>query len=382
MNIAIVGATGMVGQKFLALLKERDFPTGKVRLFASLKNKGKVIAFKSQSLLLESFSDTTDLKNVDIAFFSAGEDISRKWSPRFAKAGAFVIDNSSAFRMEKSIPLIVPEVNGDQINRTGFEKGSALGNASGIIANPNCSTIQLVMALSPLNKSFGLSAVHVSSYQAVSGAGQSALRQLKEESQVFLKDSDEGERKQETATPLPLKKKPTSTVPSVFLPAHSKSVAFNCIPQIGSLNSAGFSTEEWKLMQETKKILNLHTLKVTATAVRVPVFNGHSEAVLLTLKEPAGKTEIIEALSTQKGLKVLEGEDLPHQRFVDGQDDVYVGRIRPVLEIADSTRPASAQTRPSKEWMMWITGDNLRKGAALNGLQIAETLIQQNKSLD
>ena len=369
MNIAIVGATGMVGQKFLELLRERDFPVERIRLFASSKSKGKVIVFKSQSFLLESLSDTTSLKNIDIAFFSAGEDISREWSPRFAKAGAFVIDNSSAFRMEKSIPLIVPEVNGDQINRMGFEKGSALGNSPGIIANPNCSTIQLVMVLSPLSKNFGLSAVHVSSYQAVSGAGRSALKQLKEESQVFLKGAV---LEDSCADDKSLEHKG-----SVSLPAHSKSVAFNCIPQIGRLNPAGFSTEEWKLMQETKKILNLPALKVTATAVRVPVFNGHSEAVLLTLKEPVGKIEVIEALSAQKGLKILEGGGLPHQRFVDGQDDVYVGRIRPVPEEIDGiTSLVAEETRSSKEWMMWVTGDNLRKGAALNGLQIAETLIQ------
>ena len=394
MNIAIVGATGMVGQKFLELLQESPFAITKVRLFASPKNQGKAILFrpkgktpegyKSQNLYVESLSDKINLKSIDIAFFSAGEKVSREWAPLFAKAGAFVIDNSSAFRAEKHIPLIVPEVNGEHLNPMFIPKGhdfsatgkskhlsplnsksgkikchrfkscsSQEGQKGGIIANPNCSTIQLVMALSPLSQHFGLSEVHISTYQAVSGAGRLALEKLKQESQELLS-----------------KEAPSS----VFLPASKKSVAFNCIPQIGHINPAGFSTEEWKLMQETKKILNLPHLKVTATAVRVPAFNGHGEAILLTLKQATDKTDFISVLSAQKGLKVLEGDDLPHQRFVDGKDDIYVSRIRPVPSKIDGPERIQG-LKKSKEWMMWIAGDNLRKGAALNGLQIAKTLL-------
>ena len=363
MNIAVVGATGLVGQNFLKVLSERALPLGQIRLFASEKSQGKTVLFKSQNLVLESLSDRVSLKNVDIAFFSAGEDISRKWAPRFVQEGAIVIDNSSAFRMKEDIPLIVPEVNGEQMT------------AKGIIANPNCSTIQLVMVLNPLNRHFGLKSVHVSSYQAVSGAGRGALEQLIKESKALLSQYDKG-LSNELAKPSGAKKNAEQHASSfAVLTAESKSLAFNCIPQIGALNHAGFSKEEWKLMQETKKILNLPHLTVTATAVRVPVFNGHGEAVLLTLGQVAGKEEVKAVLAQQKGLQLLEGDSLPHQRFVDGKDNVYVGRLRPVLE----TEPEQNQSPPRRfrRWMMWVVGDNLKKGAALNGLQIAETLIQK-----
>ncbi len=382
MNIAVVGATGMVGQNFLALLSRRAFPYSQIRLFGSEKSQGKSLSFRSQNLVLELLSDKTPLKGVDMAFFSAGESISREWAPRFAEEGAVVIDNSSAFRMKEGVPLIVPEVNGKKIIKKG------------IIANPNCSTIQLVMALNPLKKHFGLKSVHVSSYQAVSGAGRRAVEQLIKESKALLDQSDQwlsrGPAKPEA------QKNAEQPAPSfASLPAESQSLTFNCMPQIGTLNHAGFSTEEWKLMQESKKILNLPHLKVTATAVRVPVFNGHGEAVLLTLAQPAGKEEVKTVLARQKGLQLLEGDSLPHQRFVDGKEDVYVGRLRPVpepapgseSEPAPGSEPASgSEPAPGSEqnqsparfrhWMMWIAGDNLKKGAALNALQIAETLIQ------
>ena len=371
MNIAVVGATGMVGQNFLALLQKKAFPLSQVRLFASPKSQGQKIPFLSKTCVLEALSDEVSLKEVDIAFFSAGEDISRTWAPRFVTAGALVIDNSSAFRMKQNIPLVVPEVNGEQIKKKG------------IIANPNCSTIQLVMVLNQLSRHFGLESVHVSSYQSVSGAGRPALKQLIKQSKALLNQTDKlfskGKAKAEPAD-------------FSSLPADSKSVAFNCIPQIGTINHAGFSTEEWKLMRETKKILNLPNLKVTATAVRVPVFNGHGEAVLLTLDKPANKKEVKGALAKQKGLTLLEGDNLPHQRFVDGKEDVYVGRIRPVpktedLMDGDGEKPRSfkaesalgehtnKELQKSQHWMMWIAGDNLKKGAALNGLQIAQTLL-------
>ena len=334
MNIAIVGATGMVGQNFLKLLNERNFPVTELRLFTSKKNEGKKISFRSQEFIVQSLQENCFSK-LDIAFFSAGEEISRQWAPKAAQAGATVIDNSSAFRMEKDTPLIVPEVNADQIKQVNGKKG-------GIIASPNCSTIQLVLALKPLHLSFELDSVHVSSYQSLSGAGRTALELLKKESQDILNEQS-----------------------PISLPSNEKSTAFNCIPQIGAINEDGFSSEEAKLMSETKKILNLPNLKITATAVRVPTFNGHGEAVITTFKKAASKEEVITALEEGKGVKILKDNHLPHQRFVDGQDDVYVGRIRAVPE------------ERGKIWMMWVAADNLRKGAALNGLQIAETLVKQ-----
>lgn len=331
MNIAIVGATGMVGQSFLKLLDERNFPVKQVKLFASKKNEGKKVLFRGQELRIQSLSKE-NLEDLDIVFFSAGEEISREWAPQAVQAGAVVIDNSAAFRMDKDTALVVPEVNGSLIKN--YKKG--------IIANPNCSTIQLVLALNPLHSHFDLESAHISSYQSLSGAGQSALNQLREESQSLLNNTK-----------------------SFSLNSDEHSSAFNCIPKIGGINEEGFSTEEAKLMQETKKILNLPGLKITATAVRVPTFNGHGEAVLLTFKKPCNKESLISALKEAKGVEVLTGEHLPHQRFVDGRDSAYVGRIRAV------------PGEKGKSWMMWIAADNLRKGAALNGLQIAETLIQQ-----
>ena len=334
MNIAIVGATGMVGQNFLNLLRERSFPVNELKLFSSKKNEGKKISFRSQEFTTQSLQEDC-FNNLDIAFFSAGEEISRQWAPKAVQAGATVIDNSSAFRMEKDTPLIVPEVNADQISQVNGKKG-------GIITNPNCSTIQLVLALKPLHLNFELDSVHVSSYQSLSGAGRTALELLKKESQDILSEQS-----------------------PVSLPSNEKSTAFNCIPQIGAIDEEGFSTEETKLMKETKKILNLPDLKITATAVRVPTFNGHGEAVITTFKKSANKEEMITVLTEAKGVKVLESDHLPHQRFVSGRDDVYVGRIRAVPE------------EKGKTWMMWVAADNLRKGAALNGLQIAETLAKQ-----
>ena len=334
MNVGIVGATGMVGQNFLQLLEERSFPINILKLFASKKNEGKTLHFRSQELTIQSL-DENSFNNLDIVFFSAGEKISQKWAPIAAQKKVVVIDNSSAFRMDCNTPLVVPEINGFLIQKK-TEKGS-------IIANPNCSTIQLVMALHPLHTCFELESAHVSTYQSLSGAGKSALSSLKEESLFILKNEK-----------------------TLFLTANTTSSAFNCIPQIGHLNEQGFSTEEAKLMKETKKILNLPQLKITATAVRVPTFNGHGEAVIVTFKKSATKKEIINVLMEMKGLKVLPEDHLAHQRFVDGSNDIYLSRLRSVPD------------EGGKSWMMWIAADNLRKGAALNGLQIAESLIKQN----
>ena len=344
----------MVGQQFMKLLYERNFPVTELRLFASKKNKGKKIAFRSGTLTIKALKEGC-FNDLDIVFFSSGEEISRQWAPKAAQAGATVIDNSSAFRMEKDIPLVVPEVNANKIQETNTGRT--------IIANPNCSTIQLVLALQPLHSGFELQSVHISSYQSLSGAGRTALTLLKQESQNILNKQNQmmygAEQFFHEQKPDHINEQTT-----LSLSSDKKSPAFNCIPQIGTINEEGFSTEEVKLMRETKKILGLPNLQITATAVRVPTFNGHGEAVIATFKKPASAEEIKGTLAKGKGLQVLEGEHLPHQRFVDGKNDVYVGRIRAV------------PGENGRGWMMWIAADNLRKGAALNGLQIAETLTK------
>ncbi len=335
MNIAIVGATGIVGQTFIKLLESRNFPFKKLKLFASPKNTGKKISVKEQDWFIQNLQPEC-FKNVDIAFFSAGGIISRKWADEAVRSGAFVIDNSSAFRMQTNIPLVVPEINGHLIKN----------KKPGIIANPNCSTIQLALVLQPLQQAFGLETVIVSSYQSLSGAGLEALNKLKQESITVLNKETH------------------------LLPAPAEQYAFNCIPQIGAIDENGFSTEENKLMNETRKILNLPELKISATAVRVPCFNGHGESVWITLKKPADSLEsILKIVDDQDGVTVLQKEALPNQIFIDGKEDVYVGRIRPV--------PNSH----NKAWITWICGDNLKKGAALNGLQIAGKLLNTCKSL-
>ena len=342
MNIAVVGATGVVGQKFLQLLKAEELPVRKLHLFASKKNQGKTLMFRSQKVALQTLSENS-FRDVDIAFFSAGKAVSQKWAGVAKAKGAIVIDNSSAFRMDKNIPLVVPEINAHTMSH--LKKGEGA-----ILANPNCSTIQLVLALNPLLLHFGLEFVHVSSYQAVSGAGQGALDLLKQESLALL--SGEALEK-------------AHTLPS--LPSDKQNFAFNCLPQIGEINKEGFSEEEMKIMRETKKILNQPHLNITATAVRVPVFNGHGEALVVGLTKPANEKAIKAALKTQQGLKLLDLPHIPHSRFVDTKDEVYVGRLR-----------AQAGTG-GKNWLMWVAGDNLKKGAALNGLQIAKTLIKKLK---
>ena len=298
-----------------------------LKLFSRAENPGQNLSFRKKEVPLEPLIKGC-FKGLDLVFFSAGEEISREWAEKAVSAGSVVIDNSAAFRMEEDIPLVVPEINIASIHDM-----ESVRKKGGIIANPNCSTIQLVLALWPLEQTFGLESVCVASYQSMSGAGRGAVEQFKEDSLRLLQGEEE-------------------------IPKNSP--AFNCLPQIGTLDEEGFSTEEQKLMQESKKILNLQSLEISATAVRTPTFNGHAEAVWLRLKKPAEKQALLTALVKQKGLQVVHEETLAGQRFVDGWDDVYVGRIRSIND---------------KSWLMWIAADNLRKGAALNGLQIAEHIF-------
>ncbi|MBJ95319.1 MAG: aspartate-semialdehyde dehydrogenase [Rickettsiales bacterium] len=327
--VAVVGATGLVGREIVRILEERSFPVGSLRLFASERSAGEQLDYCGRKYIVEALGDEAPA-GIDIALFSAGSSLSRKMAPRFAAAGAVVIDNSSAWRMEKGVPLVVPEVNPQAV----FE----VADGGGIIANPNCSTIQLVVALKPLVDAFGVERVVVSTYQSVSGAGQAAMEELSQQV-VALFSSQE---------------------PVAEAMAHP--IAFNCIPGIGQALDNGYTEEEWKLVQESRKILELPTLSVSPTAVRVPVFSCHAESVNVTCSRTVSAVQARAALSGGEGIVVQDrlAEDLyPMGRELTGSDEVYVGRIRQDPDREDTIN-------------FWIVADNLRKGAALNAVQIAE----------
>jgi aspartate-semialdehyde dehydrogenase len=331
-NVGIVGATGMVGEVFLSLLEERDFPVGELRLFASQNSLGRPLKFRGREVQVQTLSPDC-FNGLNLVFFSSGDDISKEWAPVAARAGAWAVDNSAAFRMDPHAPLVVPEVNGHLLKEQ---------KTPGIIANPNCSTIQLVVALQPLLKRFGLQEVRVASYQSVSGAGRPAVEELSNQVQQYLDGRD--------------------LEPKNF----PHGIAFNCIPQIGSFDPSGFCTEELKIMRETRKILSQPELRVSAFTVRVPTFNSHAEAVWVTLGRDAAEDEVLSCLQDAPGL-VLERNwaqaKYPMMSNASGMDPVYVGRVRRDLN-------------DSKTWLMWVVADNIRKGAALNGIQIAEMIYQ------
>lgn len=335
LKVGVVGATGMVGKVFMQLLEERKFPLSELRPFASDASLGKKINCQGSEYEVQILKSGC-FKGLDVVFFSSGDDISKEWAPMCVADGAWAIDNSAAFRMDSKYTLVVPEVNGHLINK-----------ASGpdIIANPNCSTIQLVVALKPLLDQFGLSEVRVSSYQAVSGAGQAGYDELIDQVSQFVKEK-------------------SNYVPTAK--TFSKPILFNCVPQIGSFNEFGYSSEEVKIMNETKKILNAPELKVSAFTVRVPVLNAHSETVWVTLKKEVSQEQITNALRSGQGLVVednLKNSEFPTPFEVSGKDPVYVGRIHQDMN-------------DKKTWLMWVVSDNIKKGAALNGIQIAEKLFQ------
>ncbi len=329
LNVGVVGATGVVGEVFLQLLEERKFPVGHLKLFASERSSGQTRKFKSKDIPVEVLS-ADGFNGLDLVFFSSGDDISKEWAPLAIKAGAVAVDNSAAFRMDDNSPLIVPEVNGD------------LCKSAKLIANPNCSTIQLAVALNPLRKDFGLESVHVATYQAVSGAGRVGQEELHRQTESWTKGED-------------------APSPQVF----PHPIAMSCIPQIGSFDANGFCSEEMKIMRETKKILRDSTFRISAFTVRIPAWNAHSEAVWVRLKKAATRDQLLKSLSSQAGLVV---EDDPSQSHyptaakMNGTNPVAVGRIHQDLE--------DPQT-----WLLWIVSDNLRKGAALNGIQIAERIF-------
>lgn len=339
-KVGVVGATGVVGETFLELIDERGFPLDDLRLFASDASQGKTLKCAGKTWPVSTLTENC-FDGLDLVFFSSGDDISLEWAPKAVRSGAFAIDNSAAFRMNDQFPLCVPEVNGDLLPRPGSPT---------IIANPNCSTIQLVVALAPLAKKFGLEFVRVASYQSVSGAGRNGIEELLSTTRLALEGED--------------------VTTSTTFPAP---VAFNCIPQIGRFDESGFCTEEIKIIKETCKILRLPNLPVSAFTVRVPTLNAHAEAVWATLgKTIHEKVEIEQTLSAAEGIEVVKtpanratqdnGPAYPTQKFTSGKDPVFVGRIH--RDLADP-----------KTWMMWVVADNLRKGAALNGIQIAEHIF-------
>jgi aspartate-semialdehyde dehydrogenase len=329
LNVGVVGATGMVGEVFLELLEERKFPVNELKLFASDRSKGQTRRFQGREVPIDTLSED-GFKGLDLVFFSSGDDISKEWAPLAVKAGAVAVDNSAAFRMSDEHPLIVPEVNGD------------LCKSAKLIANPNCSTIQLVVALHPLLRDFGLESVHVATYQAVSGAGKDGQKELQTQTESWTK----GEK---------------NLSPRTF----PHPIAMSAIPQIGGFNEQGFCSEEMKIMRETRKILRDKSFRVSAFTVRIPAWNAHSEVAWVRLKKTVTREQFIKSLASQTGLVI---EDIPSQSIyptaekMDGKDPVAVGRIHQDLD--------DPQT-----WLMWVVSDNLRKGAALNGIQIAERIF-------
>ena len=332
-DIAIVGATGNVGHEILEVLEERQFPVGKVYALASRSSQGKEVSFGDRTLKVEAL-DGFDFSRADIALMSAGGDISREWAPKIAAKGCIVIDNSSAWRYDSDVPLIVPEVNADDISR--FERKR-------IIANPNCSTAQLVVALKPLHDAATIRRVVIATYQSVSGAGKAGMDELFNQTRaVFVADPIEASK-------------------------FTKRIAFNIIPHIDVFMEDGSTKEEWKMVAETKKILD-RSIKVTATCARVPVFIGHSEAVNIEFEKPITADEARAILREAPGCLVIDKrEDGGYATPVEtaGEDATYISRIREDGTVENGLN-------------IWVVSDNLRKGAALNAVQIAELLVNRN----
>jgi aspartate-semialdehyde dehydrogenase len=329
-NVAVAGATGAVGQTMIKVLEERNFPVKDIRLLASERSVGKKLKFKGEEIPVQKL-DHDSFKGIDIALFSAGGDRSLTFAPSAAKAGAVVIDNSSAWRMDPDVPLVVPEVNAHAI---------AYYTNKGIIANPNCSTIQMVVVLKPLHTKAYIRRIVVSTYQAVSGTGQKAITELEEQVKAW-------------AAERPMENK-----------VYPHRIAFNCLPHIDSFLENGYTKEEMKMVNETRKIMEIPNVQVCATTVRVPVFYGHSESVNVEFAGKITPEEARELLKNAPGVKVVDdpfNNVYPLAIDAAGQDLTYVGRIRKDLSCENGL-------------VMWIVADNIRKGAATNAVQIAEIL--------
>lgn len=338
-NVALLGATGAVGQKILETLEAKNFPIKQLKLLSSPRSAGTKIKFKDEIIVVEE-AKPESFEGIDIALFSAGGSISKQLAPEAVKRGAVVIDNTSAYRMDENVPLIVPEVNEADIQ-----------NHKGIIANPNCSTIQMVAALKPIEEKFGLKRVIVSTYQAVSGAGAQAVEELKDQAQAFLNGEDM------EANLLPVKGE-----------QNHYPIAFNALPQIDVFQDNGYTFEEMKMINETKKIMNRNDLSVAATCVRLPFFTSHAESVYLEVEKDVSVADIHEVLKNAPGIMLkdnLERQEYPTPLDAAGKTDVFVGRVRKDLD-----NPLGIH--------LWIVSDNLLKGAAWNSVQIAESVVKNN----
>ncbi len=329
-NVAVVGATGAVGNAMMAILEERKFPVNNLILLASERSEGTRLEFRGETIIVRKLTHNS-FEDIDIALFSAGATRSKEFAPLAVKADVVVIDNSSAFRMQDNVPLVVPEVNPDKIKEH-----------HGIIANPNCSTIQMVVVLKPIYDMAGIKRVVVSTYQAVSGSGKKAIEELSVQTRDVLNSR------------------------AVSCSVYPYQIAFNCLPHIDVFLESGYTKEEEKMVNETKKIMGDESIAVTATTVRVPVFFAHSESVNIETNFKVSAAEIRKSLSAAPGIKVLDDSkksEYPIATQAAGKDDVFVGRIREDNSVENGIN-------------LWIVSDNIRKGAALNAVQIAEYLIK------
>ncbi len=335
MRIAIVGASGAVGQEFLRVLDEQNFPIDELLLFGSSRSAGRKYTFRGKDIVVKELKHNDDFEGVDIAFTSAGAGTSREYASTITKYGAIMIDNSSAFRMDEDVPLVVPEVNGDD----------AFNTPRNIIANPNCTTIQMVVALKPLNDISPIKRVHVATYQAASGAGAAAMDELMEQHAQLVRGEE----------------------PTIEKFAYQ--LAYNVIPQVDVFTDNGYTKEEMKMYNETKKIMHAPSLDVSATCVRVPVMRAHSESIWIETEQPISIEQAREALSNAEGVVVLDDpaqKKYPMPLDIANEDPVYVGRLRKDLTCANGLS-------------FWVVGDQIKKGAALNAVQIAQYMIAHGK---
>ncbi|PLT31599.1 aspartate-semialdehyde dehydrogenase [Peribacillus deserti] len=338
LNIAVVGATGAVGQQMLRTLENRNFPIKHLTLLSSARSAGTKVTFKGEEYVVQEAAPDS-FEGIDIALFSAGGSVSKALAPEAVKRGAIVVDNTSAYRMDTDVPLVVPEVNEEDLR-----------GHNGIIANPNCSTIQMVVALEPLRQQYGLNKVVVSTYQAVSGAGAAAVAEMKDQARAILNDEEF-----------------TPQILPVGSDVKKYQIAFNAVPQIDKFQDNGFTFEEMKMVNETKKIMHMPELKVAATCVRLPVETGHSESVYIEIdQEGVTASDIQQLLEKAPGVVLQDNPSeqiYPMPAHSVGKNDVFVGRIRKDLD-------------EEKGFHMWIVSDNLLKGAAWNSVQIAESLLR------
>lgn len=329
-NVAVVGATGAVGEEMVRILEERSFPINHLSLLASHRSAGREYYFKNERIEVLELKDNS-FQGIDIALFSGGDEVSKHYAPLAVQAGTVVIDNGKYYRMDPDVPLIIPEVNPEDIKKH-----------KGIIANPNCSTTQMVVALKPIYDAVGIKNVICATYQSVSGTGKEAIEELREQTRAFL----EGD--------------------NIDIKVYPHQIAFNILPQIGSFDETGYSSEEIKMLDETRKILNDNNINVSATTVRVPVFRAHAEDIHIETKKGITPALARELLDKFPGIKVIDQPDVgkyPLSLMAEGKDEVFVGRVRRDLVF----NPGLA---------MWVVSDNLLKGAALNTIQIAELLIK------